>query len=81
MITSSRRLFNIKNRGDSQSERRPGHQVCNDALMGLAFVYLPELLLIVHFDADSVLEHVLDMLALLHLASAFAFNRYNFLEV
>ena len=74
-------FFYVKDRSDSKSERGPRHQVGNDALVGLTLVDLPELLLIVDFDADAVLEHVLNVLLPLDLLPVFVFGCHNFLEV
>jgi len=81
LIDAWLRLLDVQDGGDAQSERRPRHQVRNDALVRLAFVDLPELLLVVHLHPDAILEHVLNVLATLHLVPVLVFNRDHFLEV
>jgi len=49
--------------------------------MRLTLVNLPELLLVVYLDSDSILEHILDVLTPLHLLSVLCLHHYHFLEV
>lgn len=45
--------------GDTEAEGGAGHEVSDNALVGLSFVDLSELFLIVYFDSNPVLQHVL----------------------
>ena len=49
--------------------------------MRLSFVDLPELLFVVNFDTDAVLEYILDMLLSLDLLAIFIFCCDYFLKV
>ena len=56
------RLLHVENGCHTQSKSRTRHQVCYDALMSLALVYLSELFLVVDLDTYAILQHVLNML-------------------
>jgi len=74
-------FLHVKNRCDTKAECGSWHQVCDDALVSLSFVDLTELLLVVDFDANAVLENVLYMLFALNQLSILIFTCHNFLEV
>ena len=74
-------LFHVQNGSHAQPERRPRHQVCDDALVRLAFVDLPELFLVVYFDTDAVLQNVLDVLLADHCQAVFICRSDHLLKV
>lgn len=49
--------------------------------MSLTLIDLPKLLLVVNFDPNSVLQHVLNVLLALDLLAVFVLSCHNFLEV
>ena len=73
--------FFVQDGSHAQTEGCTGHQVSDYALVGLTFVDLSELLLVVDFDTDSVLQNILDVLLPLCHITVLILSTYNFLEV
>lgn len=81
VLTTLGLLLAVEDGGYAQAEGRPRHQVRYYALVGLALVNLPELLLVIDLDADPILEHVLNMLLPLYELSVLVRGRYDLLEI
>jgi len=75
------RFLHVQNRCDTKAECRSWHQVRDDTLVSLSFVDLTELLLVIDFDANAILENVLNMLLALNQLAILIFTGYHFLEV
>lgn len=73
--------FNVKDGRNSQAEGSSGHKISNNALMRFSLVYLPELLLAVELNANTVLENVLDVLLLGDNRAVLILSLDNFLEI
>ena len=73
--------LNVKDGRDAKAERGARHQICDDALVGLALVNLPELFLSVEFYANSILKNVLNVLLLSDRCPVCILSLDKFLEV
>lgn len=54
LVSCMQNCFQMQNRRHPQPERCSWHEVCNDALMGLAFVDLSELFFSVEFYPNAI---------------------------
>ena len=73
--------LDVEDGGDTEAEGGAGHEVSDNALVGLSFVDLSELFLVINFDPNPVLQHVLYMLLLRYKTPILILRTQQFLEV
>ena len=74
-------FLDVENGSDAEPEGRPRHQVCYDALVSFTFIDLSELFLILNFNTDAVLQHILNVLLGLDRIAICVLRGDYFLEV